>query len=72
METELDQTFKQETVNEITAMGNLLDLDIVKDQQNFLSETLWFLQTRGLKFKSYAGQTDNFEIMADRTSFSAI
>jgi translation initiation factor 6 (eIF-6) len=38
MVTELDQRFKQETLNVITAMGNLLNLDIAKDQQKNLSE----------------------------------
>jgi hypothetical protein len=39
MVTELNQRFKQETLNVITAIGNLLNFDITKDQQKILSET---------------------------------
>jgi hypothetical protein len=39
MGTEIDQRFKQETLNVATAKGNFLNLDIAKDQQKNLSQT---------------------------------
>jgi hypothetical protein len=50
MVTELDQRFKQESINVITAMVNPLNLEIAKDQQKLLSETFAvFLDLRLLR-----------------------